>query len=483
MDGVDTRHRDYSKFSPKWKRCRDASDGQDAVHAAAEAYLPKLKEQEAADYTAYKLRAGFYNATWRTLGGLLGMLFRKSPAQELPGAVDGFTSDIDMAGTTLETFARRVALEVMEVGRVGIMVDHPEVAFVGPRTLAAVEAMGLRPMLKTYRAECITNWKYGRVANHWKLIEVRLFEMVSEPDGEWGEKQVEQYRVLELVEGEGWTYQQRLFRRRDGDKGEFEQYGEPIVPLMGNRPLAEIPFVIVGSDGIDAELDEPPLIDLVDVNLSHYRTNADYEHGCHFTGCPTLFLSGFGPDDTGTMPTFYIGSQAAIVAPHPDAKGMFIEFTGQGLNALKDNLQRKEEQMAILGARMLFAEKRGVEAAETASIHRQGEASVLASIATAVSDAMEWALGVFSQWAGASGPVVYQLNRDFAVAGLDAQQIVALLKLVQSGEMSSESLFGLLQRNDVVDSELTFEEEQERIGKQEPVRPAPAANDGLEAAA
>lgn len=462
---VDTQHPSFSTYLPKWKRCRDCSDGQDAVHKAGVTYLPKLKDQEQDDYDAYRLRAGFYNATWRTIGGLLGMMFRKPPQTDIPAGIEAYTSDIDMAGTSLETLARRVALEVLEVGRVGIMVDHPATEGATPISLKAAEAQGLRPLITTYRAESITNWRYRRINNRWVLAMVTLKEVVSEPVDEFEDKQVEQYRVLDLDESE--TYRVRLFRK-DGDKGEWALTSETW-PLMAGKKLSFIPFAILGTDGIDCDLDEPPLIDLVDINLSHYRTNADYEHGCHFTGLPTAVVSGYTPATDGER--FYIGSTSAWVFPDATAKAEFLEFTGQGLDALKNNLDRKEAQMAILGARMLFAEKRQAESAETAAIHRTGENSVLAALATAVSEGLEWALGVFRDWAGASGEVIYQLNRDYNPAALGAQELTALLKAVQAGEMSSQSFFELLQRADIVDSEKTFEEEQERIGQQSPPRP------------
>jgi hypothetical protein len=464
MSDVSTPHKSFNAFAPKWKRCRDASDGQDAIHAAGTVYLPKLGAEDDADYTARKLRAGFYNATWRTLGGLLGMMFRKAPTKSLPAGLDAYEPDIDMAGTSLETMARRIALEVLTIGRVGIMVDHPSVHGATPITVKAAEELGLRPLITTYRAESIVNWRYRRVHNRWVLALVVLKEMVSEPVDEFADEEIEQYRVLDLDEAN--QYRQRVFRRAKGKTGDWIVTQE-FWPLMRGQKLAYVPFAILGTDGIDSELDEPPLIDLVDRNLAHYRTTADYEHGCHFTGLPTAWVAGAGPEDT--LDT--IGSARAWVFSHPDTKVGYLEFTGQGLSALEKNLDRKEQQMAVLGARMLFAEKRAVEAAETAAIHRTGENSVLAALATAVSEGLEWALGVFRDWAGASGEVVYQLNRDYNPAALDAALITAYLKAVQAGEMSSQTFYEQLQRADVADAERTYEEERELIDAKPPPRP------------
>ena len=463
MDRVDTQHRKFTAFSDKWRRVRDTIAGQDAVHAAGEKYLPKLKDQEPEDYRAYVMRAGFFNATWRTINGLSGMMFRKPPQKELPAQVEQYADDIDMAGTSLETFVRNVAFEVLGPTRVGIMVDHPRVEATGPMTLVEAQRLGLRPMLKLYKAETIINWKHDRVANHYRLTMVVLQEEIEEPEGEFGAKPVMQWRVLDL--DDGGFYRQRVYRK--AKNGEFELIDE-FWPLVNGLPLREIPFAIVGAEGIDCDVDDPALIDLVDVNLSHYRTNADYEHGCHFTGLPTAYISGYTNEDNAKL---YIGSASAWVFPDPNAKADFLEFTGQGLGALEKNLDRKEQQMAILGARMIAEEKRVAETATTSAIHRTGENSVLAAMAMGISEAMEWALALLAQWAGGAGKVVYQINRDYNPAMLDAAQLTALLKAVQAGEMSSQSFFELLQRADIQDSELSYDEEQERIGKQGP--PAP----------
>lgn len=468
MQHVNHTHTEYDAFAPKWKRTRDVIAGQDAVHKAGTAYLPKLKDQEETDYRAYVTRAGFYNATWRTIAGLSGMMFRKPPKVEIPAGIAPMMADVDMAGTSLDVFARDIVTEVLGPGRVGILVDHPRVETVAPLTVAAAEQLGLRPMLKTYRTESIINWKYTRVRNRWVLSLVVLAEKVEEAENEFKSKTVDQWRVLDLTEA---GYRQRVFQK--GERDEFVQIGDDAYPLMRNAPLDFIPFYVVGPDGVDSDLDEPPLIDLVDLNLSHYRTNADYEHGCHFTGLPTAVVSGYHPEETA--PKLYIGSQAAWVFPDPNAKASFLEFTGQGLGALKENLDRKEQHMAVLGARMLSEQKRAVEAAETAAIHRAGENSVLASIAQGVSEAITTALQVFADWAGASGKVEFELNRDYNPAMLDAAQLTALMKSVQLGTLSEQEHFDLMQRADIIDSEKTFEEHQEEVSQQGPTMPVPVA--------
>lgn len=467
--GVRTQHPDYERYAAKWKRCRDAIAGQDAVHAAGIAYLKRLTEQKPGEYEAYKQRASFFNASWRTIQGFQGMLYRKDPTLDVPAAIEAYLDDVTMAGQSFLSFAKQVSFEVLAVGRVGVLVDHPtRPEGVSAITQDVATRLGLRPTLQSYSAESMINWHYERIDNQYVLSRLVLKETVREqsPDSEFEAEEIDQYRVLDLVPGDGGVvYRQRVFRiEKDKDVLISEVY-----PLMNNKPLTRIPFKCISPDGSEMSLDDPPLIDLIDLNLSHYRTTADYEHGCHFTGLPTLFLSGMQTEDNNKI---MLGSQAAILAPDPNARGMFIEFSGQGLQALEKNLDRKERQMAVLGARMLADEKSQVETLGATAIKRTGENSALSSVAISTSEGLQAQLELFARWAGFDGEVVFEINREFLPVMMDAQQLTALFAGVQGGHISEAELFDLLKRGDVIDGEKTLEEHQAEVDVDPPARPA-----------
>ena len=48
--GVRTQHPEYIAMAPRWKQCRDAAEGEAAIHAATQAYLPKLAAETDDDY-------------------------------------------------------------------------------------------------------------------------------------------------------------------------------------------------------------------------------------------------------------------------------------------------------------------------------------------------------------------------------------------------------------------------------------------------
>lgn len=439
---------------PKWNRCNDAAGGQDSVHQAGTKYLPMLKDQTEADYQAYKQRATFYNATWRTIVGLGGMLLRKPPKVEVPASVEPLLETITNDFQPIDVIVNNVVEEALKTGRVGLLVDYPDVD-TSKLTKADAALLNLRPTLALYKAATIINWKEDCVNNNRFLSMVVLVEDYEKPVDEFTSLREDRYRVLDLL---GGKYRQRIFRIKDD--GTQEQVGEDMFPTMNGNTMDAIPFYIIGPDDTRIEPDEPPLIDLVDMNLAHYRVSADYEHGCHFTGLPTGWITGHTVNEGEKI---YLGSQSMMILPSADAKVGFLEFTGQGLASLEKNLSSKENHMAILGARMLETQKQAAEAAKTAHIHRSGEGSVLASMARSISEGLQIALQKLSDWAGGNGVVIFELNRDFLPMDADPAELTALMGLWQGGATSKETLFDNLQKREVIADSVTFEEEEEKI--------------------
>lgn len=462
---VDTTHAEYDAAAPKWAKCRAAAAGEEAVHSAATAFLPRLSDQSQDEYDAYKGRSLYYNATGRTVDGLSGLIFRRPPTLEIPEKVAYLQQDADTADTPLLAFSEKVVEELIQVGRIGILADYPRLE--GVRTLAEQQAANGRPYLKTYAAESILNWRVERVNNRSTLTLVVLSEVHEEPAG-WETLKTPQCRVLKLEAG---VYVVEIWRKlKDVTDGKEKwQMVDAFAPLMGAKAMNFIPFLICGPMGIDPCVAKSPILDLANVNLSHYRTTADYEHGLHFTGLPTPVVTGHTFDlGDAKGPTFKLGSSTIQAFPNAEAKAFFMEFTGDGLQQLARRLEEKENMMAALGARMLANEKRQAEAAETAAIHRSGENSVLASLALAASAAITRAATWCAQWEGVAEAVTVELNTDYLPAGLSAQELSELVKAWQSGAVSHATLYDNLQRGEIARQGVNFEEEKADIEAEGP---------------
>ena len=438
---INKRHPDSEEMLAIWEKCEDAREGQTAIHEAGRTYLPSLSGQSDSEYNAYKRRAVFYGAMSRTVDAFAGMIMRVPPSVDNPSP---YFDDVTGHDCSLSEFAGQVLEEVLVTGFGGILVEHSPLA--QAVTLAQAQALGARPYLALFDADSVINWRMDGKRITQLILEEEEYIATSEFEGE------EQcfYRVLDL--DEMGNYRQRKFVEKDKI---FTQVGDDIYPLMNGSTLKEIPFYFLG----DAD-ELPLLIDLVDLNISHYMTTADLENGCHFTGIPQPWLAGVQLPDGVSLS---VGGLSAWVFPDPQAKAQYLEFSGQGLGALEKRLELKEKQMAALGAKML-SDSVTAETATGASLRSTGEFSVLAQLSDRVGKVLSRACSFMHQWANLQ-PVDIKLNTDYLPAKMTPQELQALVAAWQAGGISSMTLFNNLQQGELIAAEVTFEDEQAQISE------------------
>ncbi len=224
-------------------------------------------------------------------------------------------------------------------------------------------------------------------------------------------------------------------------------------PLRLGQPLPLIPFVFHGPRHSLPLVDKLPLADIIAVNLDHYRLDADYKHGLHFTALPTAWVSGF--DKSATL---RIGSSTAWVSEAPGATAGFLEFTGQGLTTFERAMDRDERLMAVLGTRMLEAQKRVGETAEAIELRQSGENSVLSTVSLSVSDSLTQMLRWVYWWnspeetpeAIGEDKVLVQLNTDFTARGMSSDEMNSVVVAWQAGAISRETMFELFRKGEVL---------------------------------
>src|ERR1019366_8806876 len=124
--GIDALHPAYKANLARWKRCRDAYDGEDSVKLGGEEYLPKLSGQDPREYAAYVKRALYYEAVGRSIDGFVGAIVRKPPGIKLPKPMDVFEKDTTASGIGLVEFIKKLSSENLLAGRLGILVDYDE---------------------------------------------------------------------------------------------------------------------------------------------------------------------------------------------------------------------------------------------------------------------------------------------------------------------------------------------------------------------
>ena len=421
---IDTRHPNYSKFEPDWIDCRNASDGQRAIKAAGTRYLPALKGQNDDEYKAYKERALFYSTTSKTVSALVGMALDKPPELKYPDKMKPYFED--HSGTQFYELLAKTVGELLLAGRFGVFVDRP--------------VSGGAPFLTLYLTEDIVNWY---TEDDGRLTMVVLRECYYEIDGSDPYMQVlrTRYRELRLVDGQLVI---TVWNQID-PKGAYEQ-SQPTTITNTGVPMDTIPFFCVTPTGLGIDPVKPPMMDIVDINISHYRTSADLEHGRHFTGLPTPYVTG-----AEGGPKLHIGSLTAWVVPNPNAKVGYLEFTGQGLSSLEKAMTEKQSQLASMSARLIDNSTKGSEAAETVRLRYMSETASLRTIvrsAEAFVNAIHNCIAKMEGLGDASVSVT--LFKDFLSNKLSAAELKAWVEAYLSGGVSKEMLLHALKTGDAL---------------------------------
>ncbi|MCD8213687.1 MAG: DUF4055 domain-containing protein [Campylobacter sp.] len=458
---VYSTHPEYQQNLAKWRTMRDVM----SADVAKEIYVPRLSEQDESEYQAYVNRAEFYNATARTKEALVGLLFAKSGKIDIPPALQEMCENISLDDDSLEDLARNIADECLCVGRCGVLVDLPSVDKSG-FTKAQAQALNIRAYAVLYRAENIINWKIAKINGSNKTSLVVLSELYTEPtNDEFVDKVKVRYRVLDLKEG---YYRQRVFMesKTPNLNGGFEIVSE-IYPSVNGAKLDCIPFTFFNVRDLKAGVDKPPLIDLARVNLSHFRSEVDLEHGTHFTALPTPYITGYQSEENEKLK---IGSTVVWCINNDSAKVGFLEFSGAGLSTLENRIAVKEKRMAMLGARLLLDEKKTAEATETVAMRSTGERAVLTTLADTISAGVISFLIDVAKFENIEyKELVYEINKDFNLAQVDPQLLEKVMNGVQGGSIPNEVLYDLLLKGELMPETIqNYNEFQAKLDEQAP---------------
>ena len=446
MDDVTFKRSELTTMLARYGIIRDCV--QQTVKARGELYLPKPNPtdktgENAARYTAYLERAVFYGVTGRTLGGMVGQVYARDPEITVPALLKAVVADATGSGLSLLQLSKDAMRDVIGLGREGIFVDYPKTA--GATTRKQLLDGEVRPTFTIYAPENIINWRTTRRGAKTVLSMIVLLEIV-EVEGAFSVDKLEQYRVLRLADG---LYVQEVWRLMDvprAPSGTLPSAGttaakawqivDRSMPVDSKGfPFTELPFSFIGAINNDATIDEPPLYDLSELNVSHYRNSADYEEASFIVGQPTPWFSGLTQEwvEEVFKGPILLGSRAAIPLPENSQAGLLqVSPNIMPLEAMK----HKEAQMVALGARLV--ENRAVRRTlGEVKDSNAAETSILASCANNVSAAFTAALVWAGRFVGAAAEgISFKLNTEFALTTMAADERNALIADMQAGAVS-----------------------------------------------
>ena len=424
----------------EWQLCRDAMDGEGAMKARNEVYLPMpsgFKGQEdggKAMYEAYKGRAQFPELMAPSVGAMIGIIHGREINIKMPDAMMYLWEDADGDGLPLEAFHRRITREMLVIGSYAVLTDAPR--------------DGGDPYLAGYRRDRVINWD----KDWWVLDETTI-----KRDG-FAWEQLERYLVLQF----GQTGYTPLLLDEAGDVIE-----EIEVRARGGGVLPRIPFVIGNALDLSPRIEPPPLIGVARAALAAYQLSADYRHQLYMSGQETLVaIDGDAPSTVGAGT---VHEMRGAPGQTPDLK--YVSPTCSGIEAHDQAMQRQREAAVAAGARLFEQTAQGAESGEAKKLRYASETATLVSIAQNSCLLLERALKNAAMIMGLpEGDIVVEAPSDLMDRTLSPTEFAALFGVYNQGGMSWETYFRNGQRGGVFSPEDTAEDEAARLD-------APLSND------
>jgi len=427
---VESPNTAYVNMEPHWLLIEALLQGTYGIRKGHRKYLPQEPRELDEAYDNRLMRSTLAPYYVRLERMLAGMLTRKPVRlEDVSDVVTEQLFDVDLQGNDLNVWTYETARKCIRYGHVGVLVDAPKAGDNG------------RPYWVAVTPRDILGWRSEIKDGKQQLTQLRLMETITVPDGLYGEKQVQQVRVLTPGAFE--------IHQKD-KKGDFVLIDE------GSTSLSEIPFAVAYSNRVGVLESRPPLADIAELNLKAYQVQSDLDNQLHISAVPMLAIYGF-PQSAEEISA---GPGEALALPET-ARSEYIEPSGNSYDAQFKRLDQIASQINELGLAAVLGQKLSAETAEAKRIDRSQGDSTMMVIAQQMQDLIDNCLNFHAQYMQQAQAGSSFINRDFLATRLEPQEIQSLLQLYTAGTITQETLLNQLSAGEVLGDEFDVEEEIE----------------------
>ena len=424
----------YQKMEPAFRKMTAFREGVSKM--LDEGYLVKAERETDHSYNLRKKMAALFNATAKTVNSAVGMIFRQ-PVTTANLSKKFNIEDVDNYDSSLNEFARNVCESSIWYGISYIMVDAPTFDEDG-NPVNGDDSMPYFVMVEPFD---VISRRYSRINGQTVLSQVVIREKVIEYEGDFGEKEVTQYRVLRIGGG---------FVMREESKDKYAI----VEGSQWHNDLDYIPFVPVYSRRTGYMEGKPTYEDLADLNIIHFNTHSQMYKSLYIAGVPVPVFRGKPASAVQNQNgEVIISADNAIVFTDPESDFHYEEFSGSSISKMQEELDKIETRMAIMGLSILTKRDGGSGTTATeAAIIATKENSDLMSIA----NSLEWSLKkAYEYWCDMAGikpekDVTIEVNKNFVKEMLDVGQANLIIGLYEKGLISIDELWTHLEKGGIL---------------------------------
>lgn len=442
----------YTTMLPMLQKMRDVYGGNKTMREAGKKYLPMLLKESEEAYKARLVALTIPNSLREAIRGYAGRIFAKptTKGEDFDEAFNAWWEDIDRLGSKADVFFRRVVASGILSGISWVLVDMPAS---NAENLAQEREMNIRPYCRKYDALDVI---FVEANEQGQIIDFRVRETA--------------FQTVELVQKQVTIIRRytpglcEVYNVTTGQVAAYAlsypaQFGVPVVPYVAADEVGAGYYV------------EPPLLDMADLSIRLWNSQAEQDNCLHIARCPLLFARGWKPeanDESGNE--MVVTTTQVYYSEDPAASLNWVEHSGAALGAGRDDIDSLQRQIQAAGLKPLLNMGGDRTATEVDSDDMRAS-SPLRNMADNAQDMIENVLRCMARWIGRDDGPSVSLNSNFEITRFDGSAMSSLLNMRDAGMITKKTVLKEAQRRGLLSDEMNLEDELKAAEKEAPAEP------------
>lgn len=450
----------YETMAKLWDLIHDLLGGTQKMQEASYKWLPKESRESNGSYTVRLGRSILFNGFRDTLNKLTNKPFTHPIiVTDLPEEIAYLKDDVDGNNKPLETFIKEVLENLIKYGVAHILVDQSKVEGTENGqglTKADEKRLGIRVYLINISPASLIGWQSEKVDGVNKLSQIRFKETIVEPEGDYGDQEVNYVNVYNIG-----TFE---IHKQDPEKPEIYNKVKD-----GSYSMDQIPLITIHANKTGFMTAEPSLIDLAWQNLAHWQSTSDQKNILRFSRFGLIFGKGL-PSEMVEAGTLDVGPTKAFLVESENADMKYVEHSGKAIEAGQKDIEDIEQKMRVLGNQPLMREIPNTATAER--IDEGRTVSQLQSWIGALERGIQQILKLACKWRDIQLSEDFNINiySDFEalVLGSSDKELLLKMRTSPSGpEITRERFLKEQQRRGVFSLDMDVEDEAKAVETEE----------------
>jgi len=453
--GVSQPCEQFSEMLRRWELIEDILGGTDVMRSRGERWLPRETHESMPAYCQRLQLSFLYNAVRDTIDKLTAKPFSR-PVVVTPAEIDNeqiadMQDDMDGEGTNVTGFCRRLFECAAGFGLCHVLVDYTNTS--DGLNLAQERESGSRPVMIAIRPQDVIGWRSERGPDgQHRLTQVRIVEESWQSSGEYGSEKIVRIRVINAPVGNApGTWE---LHEQDAASGLFKKKSN------GNHTFDGVPLVTIYFKRTGFMTAEPPLQDLVEMNLCHWQSSSDHRSLMRYSRFGMWKMTGMTNEELEKPVT--VGPAYAFRSTVPNAEFAYVEPQGIMVKLGEEDLKRIEQRMEILGLQPLVQ----TTSDSTAIGKRIDESKTETMIQTwvrAIEEGMTRAYEMAAEWIGYELPDDFSIDvfNEFGISSGNASDMSVLQSIRMGGDLTRKTLLAEAQRRGILSDRVDVEKEAE----------------------